>query len=852
MRFLFLGLLLAVHAVPALADSPPVRAVRSSGPILVDGILNEEVWKSDVAVTQFVQKDPDQGVAPRQRTEVRLAFDDDALYVGARMYDTAPDSVIARLCRRDNTANSDAFSVMVDPFHDKRTGYYFMVNAAGVLSDGVLMNDEWDDGSWDGVWQARAKRDGQGWSCEMRIPFSQMRFRAANPMVWGVNFQRWTMRYNEQDAMVYTPRGQQGYVSRFPELIGLDGLKTSRRLEVTPYVTNKTEHLRFDGSGLYSPDDPFHGDWKAKPAGGGDLRTSLGSRLTLNASVNPDFGQVEIDPAVVNLSDVESFFEEKRPFFTEGVSVFRCGNNGANSYSSFNWPEPIFFYSRRIGRAPHGDTPAADFIDYPLGTHILGAAKMTGQAAPGWNVGTVQAVTRREDATLRTAGAESKFGVEPLSYYGVWRAMHEMNDRRQGFGPMVMTTARFFDGSADALRDEVNTGSVVAALDGWTFLDKKKHYVISGYATGSSVQGSKSRIASLQQGFPHYYQRPDRPGLSVDPNATSLDGWGTRWWLNKQEGRLMLNAAVGAISPGFDNNDLGFLFGGDVINTHFFTGWQWNDPNKWRQYANVMGAVCGSWDFGGNSTLKGLWFGSNLEQRNHYSWNATTFIQAPSFNPRATRGGPLMANKASQSWNLYFDTNGSKPWFWSLGIYPYYSANGSWEGSVSPYFQWRPKPSLGLSAGPEVYKGHTDSQFWDHDGTLATGSRFTQLEQTQVSMNLRADYAATPNLSFQVYVQPLVSTLRFHDLKELARSRTYEFVPVQSGTIDGSTFGSLRGNAVVRWEYLPGSTAYFVWTQDREDADGTNEFDLDHSYKVVTHAPANNVFLIKVAHHFDL
>ena len=211
-----------------------------------------------------------------------------------------------------------------------------------------------------------------------------------------------------------------------------------------------------------------------------------------------------------------------------------------------------------------------------------------------------------------------------------------------------------------------------------------------------------------------------------------------------------------------------------------------------------------------------------------------------------------MANKASQSWNLYFDTNGSKPWFWSLGIYPYYSANGSWEGSVSPYFQWRPKPSLGLSAGPEVYKGHTDSQFWDNDGTLATGSRFTQLEQTQVSMNLRADYAATPNLSFQVYVQPLVSTLRFHDLKELARSRTYEFVPVQSGTIDGSTFGSLRGNAVVRWEYLPGSTAYFVWTQDREDADGTDEFDLDHSYKVVTHAPANNVFLIKVAHHFDL
>ena len=854
MRSLLLGLLFAVLAVPALADIPPIRAVRASRPIAVDGLLDEEVWKSDQAVTQFLEKDPDQGVAPRQRSEVRLAFDDDALYVGARLYDTAPDSVVARLARRDNDANADYFLILLDPLHDKRTGYYFGVTAAGVLMDGVLMNDEWDDNSWDGVWQARAHRDNQGWTCELRIPFSQMRFHAVSPMVWGVNFQRAISRYNETDAVVYTPRGQQGFVSRFPELTGLDGVKTSRKLEVTPYATNKTEHLRFDDGSLsqYDPADPFHGGWKAKPAGGGDLRTSLGSKLTLNASVNPDFGQVEIDPAVVNLSDVESFFDEKRPFFTEGVSVFRCGNNGANSYSNFNWPEPFFFYSRRIGRTPQGDTPDADFTDRPLGTHILGAAKITGQVAPGWDVGLVQALTGREQATLRTAGLESKVGVEPLSYYGVWRAMHEINDRRQGIGLMTMTTTRFFDGNADALRDEVNRGSVVTALDGWTFLDKKKVYVISGYTAGSTVYGTTSRITSLQRSFPHYYQRPDRPGLGVDPTATSLNGWVSRWWLNKQEGRLMLNAAVGAISPGFDNNDLGFLFGGDIINAHLFTGWQWNDPKGIRQYANVMAAVASSWDFGGNNTMKSFWSGANFEQRNRWSWNTTTFVQGPSFNSRATRGGPVMANKASQSWNFYFDTNGSKPWFWSLGYNPYYSANGSWEQSLSPSFKWRPKSNLGISGGPELYRGHTDAQFWDNSGTLATGSRFTQLEQTQVSMNLRADYSATPNVSFQVYVQPLVSTLRFHELKELARSRTYEFVPVQAGTIDGSTFGSLRGNAVVRWEYLPGSTAYFVWTQERADVDDRDRFDASRSFHVVTRAPANNVFLVKVAHHFDL
>ncbi len=865
MRSLILFLVSAVLAAPAWADLPPVRAVRTDRPVIIDGLLDEEVWKNEQAVSSFTQRDPDQGAPPRQRSEVRLAYDDDALYVAARMYDTAPDSIRVRLSRRDDDAGSDTFALMLDPFHDKRTGYYFIVSAAGTLMDGVLLNDGWDDSSWDGVWQARSRRDAEGWTCEMRIPFSQLRFRNDGEMVWGVNFQRTIPRFSEEDALVYTPRGQSGYASRFPELHGLDGVKAGRHVELTPYVTNKTEHLRFDGGSLspYDAADPFHGDWKAKPALGGDLRTSLGSKLTLNATVNPDFGQVEIDPAVVNLSDVESFFQEKRPFFTEGVSVFRCGNNGANDYSNFNWPEPIFFYSRRIGRGPQGGTPGADFTDAPSATHILGAAKITGQLAPGWNVGTVQALTRRERATLRTSGVESKYAVEPMSYYGVFRGMHEMNDRRQGLGLMTMTTARFFDGPTDPLRDEANEGSVVAAMDGWTFLDKNRTWVVSGYGTASHVRASKARITSLlsgilpngsrlRSGFPHYYQRPDRPDLGLRPDATSLTGWGSRLWLNKQQGRLLFNAGLGAISPGFDNNDLGFLFGGDVVNGHVLTGWQWNEPKGWRHYANVMAAVAHSWDFGGNHTLNGGWLAGNLEQRNHWSWNGSTFLNGRAFSPRKTRGGPLMLSKPSGSLSLYFDTNGRNPWFWSISSNPSWSADGSWEQQLNPSLKWRPIPNLGLSGGPDFYRGHTDSQWWDNNGTLGTGSRFTQLEQTQISMNLRADYAATPNLSFQVFLQPLVSTLDFHDLKELARSRSYEFVPVSNGTVFGQTFGSLRGNAVVRWEYRPGSSAYFVWTQERADADNVSDFDANHSYKVVSRAPANNVFLVKLAHHFDI
>jgi hypothetical protein len=463
--------------------------------------------------------------------------------------------------------------------------------------------------------------------------------------------------------------------------------------------------------------------------------------------VNPDFGQVEIDPAVVNLTDVESFFQEKRPFFTEGVSVFRCGNNGANDYWGFNWPEPVFFYSRRIGRTPQGDTPAAEFTETPLATHILGAAKITGQTAPGWNVGTVQAVTRREEATLQNGGVESAYGVEPMTYYGVYRFMHEMNDRRQGLGLMATTTAAFFEGDHDPLRDQVNDGSVVTTMDGWTFLDQKRVWVVSGYGTGSWVHGSTTRMTSLQQSFPHYYQRPDRPGLGVDPDAQSLAGWGGRLWLNKQQGAFLFNSAFGALSSGYNNNDLGFQFGGDIVNGHIGMGHQWEKPNGWRQYANVLAAVASTWDFGGNNTLHGAYLSGSLEQRNRWSWWGNTFVTGESMDSRKTRGGPVMVRNKAASFNAGFDTNGQKPWFWSISVSPYVSADGSWEQQVTPSIRWRPVPNLGLSGGPDLYKAHYDSQFWDNEGTLATGSRFAELEQTQWSMIFRMDYAATPNLS---------------------------------------------------------------------------------------------------------
>jgi len=417
-----LALTTAATADPA-PPVPPMVAVRTSTPIKVDGVLDEPVWRAAVPMTRFLQTDAHEGEAATESTEVRIAFDDDALYVGARMWDDHPDSIQARLQRRDGGVSSDVFIIGLDPYHDRRSGYYFWVSAAGVLGDGLLYNDTWSDDSWDGVWEGRARIDDHGWTAEMRIPFSQLRFRPGATQVWGVDFRRDIPRRLERDYVVYQPKKDNGFVSRFPELHGLDGIDPRQALEIVPYVTVKSTHEVFDAG------DPFKNDGKTAPDAGGDLRTRVGP-LTLNATVNPDFGQVEVDPAVVNLSDVESYFPEKRPFFTENARVFSFGNEGANDYWGFNWPDPQFFYSRRIGRAPQRDLSDFDYTDVPIATRILGAAKLTGKLLPGLNFGTVQALTARETGQASTNGMVSTGPVEPLTYYGVVRGLREFKDRR--------------------------------------------------------------------------------------------------------------------------------------------------------------------------------------------------------------------------------------------------------------------------------------------------------------------------------------------------------------------------------------------------------------------------------------
>lgn len=857
-----------------------VNAIRLNAPVVLDGRLNEDVWRSTSPFTDFKQREPNQGTAPSERTEVWVAYDDEALYVAARMFDSAPDSIMALLDRRDNLNTADWFGVFLDPYRDKRSGNYFVVGPAGSLSDGVLYNDDWDDSDWDGVWEAKANIDGQGWTMEMRIPFSQLRFQDKPQQVWGINFRRDIGRKNEQIYLVYTPRMESGYVSRFQELTGIEGIKPGDAIEILPFATTKAEYTH------PAPGDPFNNGSRYSPEFGADIRYSLGSNLILNATVNPDFGQVEVDPAVVNLSDVESFFNEKRPFFVEGANIFtNFGRGGGRNYWNFNFPFTTPFYSRRIGRSPHGNDTlgGVDFMNTPFATRILGAGKLTGKLGDGWNVGTIHAVTGREYADFKTGIFRSRAEVEPATYYGIGRVQRDFNDGRQGIGILTTHTQRQF--SDDVLRNGLNASGSLAGIDGWTFLDSSKSWVVTGYANLSRVEGSRSRITALQQNSQHYFQRPDADHVDVDTNATSLTGSSARIYLMKQKGNFFFNSSIGYIDPKYEVNDLGFLSRADVINMHFGGGYNWTEPDGLFRRKEAGGGYGQSFDFQGNRIHSVLVHFGFVQFMNFYSinWNiAANPIET--INNRRTRGGPLTINTAAAEINLNASSDDSKPVVVELFGY---AGNSEVSRTRAGGFsvRYRPAENLTLAVGPEV-TFDLDEQYYGGDvfndaaavSTYGKRYMFSELLYKQISANIRMNWTFTPTLSFQLYMQPFFSSGAYNNFKQLQRARSKEFLVYGTSgstvTRNGSditvdpdgtgpspfygfsdpnfNFKSLRGNAVIRWEYLPGSTLYFVWTQNRNDSENNGDLMVFRSAERLLSAKADNIFLVKMNYYFNM
>ena len=874
---LLAALCLCAVSTAAAADSLTVArreimTARRNAAISIDGVPAESEWQRAPVESSFVQADPDQGAAPSYRTEARVLYDDEAIYVSARMYDAHPDSIVAHLCRRDQGSHSDEFGVYLDPYCDRRSGYFFIISAAGVLRDGVQYNDDWNDDSWDGVWQGKASIDSLGWTAEMRIPYSQLRFKKSDQYRWGVDFSRDIARRNESDLLVYTPRNQSGFVSRFPDLIGISNISPTRAIQIVPYTTTRGEFLQHDAG------DPFRRGGRFVPEAGADLKTAVGSKLTLNATVNPDFGQVEVDPAVVNLSDVESTFNEKRPFFVEGSNSYEFGFGGANNYMGFNWPGPSFFYSRRIGRSPQVQPPNYDYADIPSGTRILGAAKLTGKIAGDWNLGILQAITAREMADTDLGGVRGKAEVEPLTSYSVLRAQREFHAGRQGFGVLSTATARRFDDPS--LSNSLNRRALLFGLDGWTFLDKNQGWVLTAWTARSDLAGTAARITAVQTGSAHYLQQPDAERWHVDSTATSLTGYAGRFTVNKQKGSVQFNSALGVINPHFDTNDLGILSRSNVVNAHVSSGYRWSKPDKWKRSANVNAALFGTRDFDGNWLRPGAYLSGGVVFANYWTFFPNFAINPRSLTNRLTRGGPLVTSPAAFNGGFWGDTDSRKPfyyWFeWDFAR----SQSGGWDSGFYPGVTWKPAPNVSVSAGPSFDRNHQDSQWVgsvvDAGATGTFGRRyvFAQLDQTTLSASLRVNWAFTPNMSVQLYAQPLISSGNYFAFKQLARARSYEFDPIGGGVpqydaptdridVDGpggprSPFNpdfnvtSLRGNAILRWEYMPGSTLFLVWTQERNGYENSGEFEFKSAFDRLVDQRPNNIFLAKVTYYLSL
>ena len=854
-----------------------IKSYKIDTPLVLDGKLTESAYQN-IPITNFTQKDPDEGKPASEKTEMWIFHDNENLYFGGKFYDSKPDSIDVTLMRRDNFVESDWIWIFIDPFNDNRTGNYFAVNAGGSISDGTLYNDGARNESWDGIWESETIVDNEGWSAEIKIPFSQLRFNEAKEMVWGINLNRDIKRRHEMSYLVMVPKNGSGFVSHFADLTGLDGIIPKNRFELLPYIVQKAQYLR------NKENDPFYSENQYQTSVGADVKFGVGSNLNVDLTINPDFGQVEVDPAVVNLSANEIYFSEKRPFFIEGESIFEFGTGGANSNWGFNFGTPTLFYSRRIGRTPQGYPTTDGIVDQPIDTRILGAGKLTGKIDETWTIGVLSAVTERTNASIFTNTKNIvKEEVEPLTHYGVFRTRKEFNDGDQAIGTIFTSVNR--DLSNKNLKLFLTDQAYTYGLDGWTFLDKDRMYVLTGMVASSYVHGTKESLLNIQKQSYRYFQRPDRTYMRLDKNMTSLSGMFARFAINKQEGNFYFNSALGTATPGFEFNDLGYQWYADRINGHVVAGYRWYEPdNIVRQKSIYLGFSRNS-DYEDNVSRIGFYSRGQVQFVNYWKLEMESGYNFESTSTTATRGGPKIIIPENFSVGMYVATDSREKMIFTQGIGYWKDDLGSYDFSAEFEVEWKPNSQLNISVEPEYDFTKSIYQwvgaFVDENTTKTYGSRyvFGEMEQKTFSANIRIDWTFSSKLTLQFYVQPLISVGNYVNFKELAEANTYKtnlygengskieynsetekysITPDKNSNDSFSfnnpnfNFKSLRGNAVLRWEFLPGSILYFVWSHDKLNFQNPGEFHLGKDFSNLLESDANNIFLIKFSYWLDV
>ena len=875
---LFGQCLMAQNAAPA--DDPAIHqprgtvtAVRVTDPPTLDGRLTEEAWLLAPPATTFTQSDPDEGQPATERTEVRVLFDDEAVYVGARLFDTDAARIVRRMAKRDEDPDADRLTVYLDPMHDHQTGMFFRVSASGVQKDAVVFNDTWDDASWDAVWQSAVSADAESWSVEYRIPLSQLRFQQGEHAVWGFNVARYVQRKNETDWLEQSPKSQNGLASRMAHLVGLDGLRPRRNAQVLPYVASRAEFIGDGNSG------PFNDGSRLFGAGGVDMKFGLTSSVTLDATINPDFGQVEVDPAVVNLTAFEVFFEERRPFFVEGAQIFNnYGRSGANNYWGFNSSDPNIFYSRRIGRAPQRQA-SGDYIDAPPATTILSAAKVTGRSRGGWSLGLLDALTDREMARTSTARQFGTTTTEPATNYLVARLQRDIG-RRAGVGMIATSTSRRFDD--EAIARMLPEQATVVGGDGYWFFSGARDWVVNGRMAVSRLSGTPAAMTRMQTLVQHAFQRPDASHVSLDPARGSLTGFTGRLNLNRNSGLWQVNASLWGVSPGFDSNDLGFLTTADRAGAHVVMMRRKVIPDRWTRSRSFWISKWWTWNFGREVQGDGITGNAFFTFHNWWTASGGGSLRRRVLDDRLTRGGVSAESPGGGGWNGTVNSDARRALSVQVNANGNWHEAGGWSRMATVTLNIKPSSMFAFTIGPQLMRTFVTAQYITSvtdDTAAATGGRrdvFGLLDQTQLMMTLRANAILTPRVSIQVFAQPLLSAGDYFAFRELAQPRTYDFLEYgQSGSTltyqpllrrytadpDGSgaapplsfddpdfNLKSLRINSVFRWEFRPGSTFFAVWTRQQQDSTYPGTFNAGRDLRTLVGARTDDVVMVKLAY----
>ena len=844
------------------ASTRTLTATRFEGVVRIDGRLDDSAWTAAPVAADFRQREPSEGAQATLPTEVRVLWDDEALYVAARMRDPSPDSIIALLARRDEMTPSDEFFIGIDGDRDRRTAYVFSVTPRGTRTDVLIYNDNMRDASWDAVWDAATRIDDSGWTAEMRIPLTQLRVRGDGP--WGVNFFRWIARRREDTQWALIPRASPAWVSHYGELRGVTPSSAPRRLEVVPYTLGRV--TRAPGAA----GDPFHRRMQPAAALGADVKAGVGP-FTITAAINPDFGQVEADPSEVNLTSIETFLQEKRPFFVEGVDLF-------DFELGYFFGSEKLFYSRRIGRRPQAPVPGdPTYVDEPDVTTILAAAKLTGRTAGGWSLGLLDAVTGEERARLDgDPGVPSTVPVEPMTNYTVARVTRDFNEGRTVLGGIGTAMHRRLQGVATFAN--LRSAAYAGGFDLRHRFGQGGQYRMSTYVLGTLVQGSADAIDETQRSSARYFQRPDASHLDYDPSRTSLSGAGAFTEIWKSGGSWRWGASGRVVTPGFEANDLGYQPGADFVSHANWIGYdsyrQTRHFRRWWWYLNTLAW----WNTAGERQGLRFFINSAAELPNGLGMFLKVQRDLVGLSPTELRGGPSLFRPARSLFLTELWTNNARRLSGSVSVMGSREADGGARAlRVQPTVTVRPSSQLQLTLAPAMSWMRNPWQYVDDpDEEGRTHWVVGRLAQRTASLTARISYTFTPDLSLQMYAQPFVSGGAYRDFREVGDARSaneaerFRTVALEapSHARSGRYIADLNGNggefssfddpdfswrqftssAVLRWEYRPGSTLFVAWSQARDAGDPVSPFELRRDVRRLFGERPTNALLVKVSY----